>query len=116
VDAERIREVLTNLIANAIKYTPDEGKIVVSARQQDRMVEVAVQDSGPGISPEDLPRLFKKFGRLEGSFVASAEAGGTGLGLYITKKYVELHGGKIRVESKEGEGSSFTFGLPTTKP
>lgn len=86
--------------------------LLVSTRQKDQMIEISVQDQGPGISEEDRNRLFQKFGRLEGSFVASAERGGTGLGLYITKRLVELHGGKIWVESGEGKGSTFTFSLP----
>lgn len=109
MDIDRTREILVNLIGNALKYTPNQGRIEILAKEQKDGVVVSIHDSGKGIAKEDLPRLFQKFGRLEGSFVSSAEAGGTGLGLYITKGLVELQGGKIWVESEKGQGSTFSF-------
>lgn len=129
VDAARIREVLVNLVGNALKFTR-QGEVVVSARvcpyasaseeksggesKGKGYVWVVVKDTGVGIRKEDLPRLFKKFGRLQqGDFSKMAESqGGTGLGLYISKGIVELHGGKIWAESELGKGSTFTFSVP----
>ncbi len=111
-DEEKIREVLLNLIDNAIKFTPEKGKIVVSCRRRGKMVETAVMDTGAGIAKEDFPKLFQKFGRLEHSFATMAESGGgTGLGLYIVKRITDLHRGKIWVRSQKGKGSTFTFSL-----
>lgn len=111
MDVDRTREVLVNLVGNALKYTPNKGKIDISVSEKDGWIEVSVHDSGKKISKEDLPRLFQKFGRLEGSFVSSAEAGGTGLGLYITKGLVELQGGRIWVDTEVKIGTSFVFTL-----
>lgn len=115
-DNDKIREVLTNLLDNALKFTPKKGKIIVSLRRRGKMVETSVADTGPGISKEDLPKLFQKFGRLEHSFATMAESGGgTGLGLYIAKKIINLHSGKIWVQSQKGKGSTFTFSLRVAK-
>jgi len=111
-DPGKIREVLVNLVGNAIKYT-DSGEVTVSVEKgDDGFVITTVSDTGRGISPDDLGKLFKKFGRLDNSFVTTAESGGTGLGLYIAKSLVEAHGGKITVESELGKGSAFRFTLP----
>ncbi len=110
-DAGKVQRVLRNLIDNAIKFT-DKGSVTVDAYQQGKFVKVNVEDTGRGIAQEDLPRLFKKFGRLESDFVTAAEAGGTGLGLYIGRALVEKMGGKIGVESDVGKGSTFSFTLP----
>lgn len=113
IDSKKVREVISNLIGNAIKYTPQNGKIVISAaRKGIKNVIVSIKDTGPGISDEDKARLFKKFGRLEGSYKTVGEAGGTGLGLYICKNIVALHGGEIWVESDSGQGSTFSFSIP----
>jgi len=109
MDTDRTREILVNLTGNALKYTPNQGRVEISVKEQKDGVKVSIHDSGKGIAKEDIPRLFQKFGRLEGSFVSSAEAGGTGLGLYITKGLVELQGGKIWAESEKGQGSTFNF-------
>lgn len=110
VDPDRIREVLVNLVGNAVKFTGPGGEVMVSARKVGNFVEVAVTDNGPGIPKQDLPRLFQKFGRLSHSFTTAAEtAGGTGLGLYIAKGIIDLHNGKIWVKSEAGKGSSFYF-------
>jgi len=111
IDENRIREVLMNLLGNALKFTPENGKITVSARKQGKMVNISVVDTGKGIARNDIPKLFQKFGRLEHSFALISETSGTGLGLYITKSLVGLHGGKIWVKSTPGKGSTFTFSL-----
>lgn len=114
VDPDKIHQVLLNIIGNALKFTPAKGKITITAKQIDEKIHVAVADTGKGISSEDQEKLFKKFGRLEHSLVSVAEAGGTGLGLYITKQLVEFHGGDIWVKSELGKGSTFEFTLPIT--
>lgn len=111
-DEEKIREVLLNLLDNALKFTSQKGKITVSVRRRGKMVEISIADTGVGIAKEDLPKLFQKFGRLEHSFATMAESGGgTGLGLYIVKRIINLHRGKIWVNSQKGKGSTFTFSL-----
>lgn len=112
-DSDKVHQVLLNLLGNAIKFTPQGGRIVISFFSDGDIVEVSVKDSGVGISKEDLPRLFQKFGRLDDSYVAAATSGGTGLGLYISKNLVTLMGGKIWAQSEgSGKGSSFIFSLP----
>lgn len=118
-DRNRVKEVLINLLGNALKFVVTGGITIKFKMQKSKtknkeqeFVEVSVYDTGPGISEEDLTRLFSKFGRLENSYVSIATNGGTGLGLYISKSLVELMGGKIGVESKLGEGSRFWFTLP----
>jgi signal transduction histidine kinase len=101
--------VAFNLLSNAVKFTPDGGRVRVTAHRLDGEVHVAVSDTGVGIAPEDLPHLFEEF-RQVGQGRAQAE--GTGLGLALAKKFVELHGGTIRVESAPGAGSTFTVSLP----
>jgi signal transduction histidine kinase len=110
-DAEKIHQVLENLVGNALKFTPKNGSITMSVKQKDDLLEISVADTGQGIRAEEIPLLFKKFGRLENSLVAMP-GNSTGLGLYISKQYVELHGGKIWVESTPNKGSTFTFTLP----
>jgi signal transduction histidine kinase len=110
-DREKIHQVLENLIGNAFKFTPTNGKVTLSAKEVPSYVEISITDTGPGISPEDLPKLFQKFGRLENSLIAT-NGPSTGLGLFICKQYVELHKGKIWVTSKLGLGTTFTFTLP----
>lgn len=112
-DGEKIREVLINLIGNAIKFTPKDGKVTVSFKENSEMLETSITDTGMGMKEEDLAKLFQKFSRLDSSYTAIAEGGGTGLGLYICKLLVELHGGKIWATSGGlGKGSTFTFTLP----
>ncbi|MFQ6050724.1 MAG: MEDS domain-containing protein [Candidatus Hydrothermarchaeota archaeon] len=112
IDRERIKEVLTNLISNAIKFTPEGGKIKVNIENRKEDVLVSVSDNGPGISEEDQKRIFDRFYKVESSLTRSVE--GTGLGLSIAKGLVELHGGKIWVESELGKGSTFYFTIPKT--
>ena len=108
VDIEKILRVLLNLISNAIKFTPDGGTISISARQIDNnFIEVSVKDNGSGISKDDIPKLFEKFSQAK-----NYKKEGTGLGLSICKSIVELHHGKIWVESIQGNGSTFFFTLP----
>lgn len=110
VDTLRITEVLSNLISNGINYTPSGGKITVSLEQKGVEIITHVQDNGKGISKEALPHLFTKFFRVKNKMEQGTK--GTGLGLYISKSIVEIHGGKIWAESEEGKGSIFSFSLP----
>jgi PAS domain S-box-containing protein len=109
VDPDRLREVITNLFDNGVKYT-EEGKISIGLTGNDQVVQLFVRDTGPGIPPEDVPHLFQKFYRVDSS--ATRAIGGTGLGLFICRKIVELYGGRIWVESELGKGSTFYINLP----
>lgn len=111
-DPLRLRQVLRNLVGNAIKYTPPQGQITVKARLQDRHVEISVQDTGLGIPEKDLAHIFDRFYRVQADDRADIE--GNGLGLAIVKAIVEQHGGRIGVESTWGQGSCFHFTLPVT--
>jgi signal transduction histidine kinase/DNA-binding response OmpR family regulator len=115
VDADpmRIGQVATNLIGNAIKFSPEKGRIEVFASGDESQVTLSVKDYGRGISSRDLNRLFQRFAQLDSS--TTRKAGGTGLGLVISKGIVEQHGGKIWVESAEGQGSTFSFSLPRVR-
>jgi len=143
-DPGKIKQVLLNLVGNAIKFTPEGGQVTVTARQvpggygepanrrtgeapvpilrltdssvppQGGFLEISVQDTGVGIKPEDLGKVFEEFQQVEASEIAQAE--GTGLGLTLAKKFVEMHGGKIWVTSEVGMGSTFTFTLPVAAP
>src|SRR5258708_21100728 len=109
VDQPRFKQVLVNLVSNAIKYSNKEGVITVAVRRFVNEIEVEVRDQGLGIKPEDLARLFHAFQQGKN---ARGSAEGTGLGLVITKRLVELHGGQISVESEWGKGSTFRFRIP----
>ncbi len=109
VDPDRIREVITNLFDNAVKYT-DQGKITIGLSGDDQVVQMYIKDTGVGVPPEDIPHLFQKFYRVDNS--ATRTIGGTGLGLYIGRKIVELYQGRIWVESELGKGSTFYINLP----
>ena len=111
LDATRIAQVVGNVLENAITHTPASGGITVSAHAAAHAVNVAVADTGPGIAPEALPRLFDRFYRADPS--RSRSTGGTGLGLTIARRLVEAHGGAIEAESVVGQGSRFTIRLPT---
>lgn len=109
VDQERIREVIVNLFDNAIKYT-STGKITVGLTGDDKIVQIRLQDTGQGIPPEDVGHLFQKFYRVDNS--ATRSIGGTGLGLFICRKIVEMYNGRIWVESQVDKGSTFFINLP----
>jgi len=113
VDFDRMVQVLTNLVSNAIKFSPVGGRVRVSARVTGGEVELRVSDQGRGIAPQDLSRLFGKFQQLDGSNVR--EVGGTGLGLAICRGLVEEHGGRIAVESQPGAGATFIVSLPVPR-
>ncbi len=113
-DERKIKQILVNLLSNAIKFTPNGGKIALRARLTDSLAEVSVSDTGIGIAPEDHRRIFDEFRQVGGDYARKGE--GTGLGLTLAKKFVELHGGKIWVESELGRGSTFTFTLPVRAP
>ena len=108
VDAHRMIQAIVNLLSNALKHTPSPGVVDVEAHTDEEGVRISVRDHGPGISPDDLSKLFHPFHQLD----PTRTAGGTGLGLVITKGIVEQHGGSIAVTSRLGEGSSFTIVLP----
>jgi phosphoglycerate-specific signal transduction histidine kinase len=109
VNSERLREVVMNLIENAFKFT-SEGGVKITLEGNDAEVTVAVADTGLGIAAEDIPHLFQKFYRVDSS--ATRTIGGTGLGLYLCRRVVEAFNGRIWIESKLGEGSTFKFTLP----
>lgn len=111
-DAERMYQVLFNLLDNAVRFTPAGGRVRVTAAGHNGSVDVAVEDTGPGIPAEHLPRLFERFYRIDTS--RSRDEGGTGIGLAIARSVVEAHGGRIWAESEPGRGSTFTFELPVT--
>lgn len=112
-DPQKIKQVLVNLLGNAIKFTKEQGEITISAEHKDGFVAISVKDTGTGIKEEDIPKLFTKFGKLETSFSKSSNVKGAGLGLYICKKLVEMSGGTISVKSNLGEGSVFSITLPS---
>ena len=109
-DERRIRQVVFNLLSNAVKFTPEGGAVEVSAARLNGEVRVSVSDTGAGIAPDDRERIFEEFQQTEAG-VDQRE--GTGLGLALSKRYVELHGGRIWVDSEVGEGSTFVFTLPS---
>jgi two-component system phosphate regulon sensor histidine kinase PhoR len=109
-DREHLERVLVNLIQNAIKFTPAGGKVGVGARAMPEGVEVTVSDTGAGIFPEDIGRVFERFYKAD----RARQSGGTGLGLAVAKHTVEAHGGTIEVRSEPGKGAVFTFTLPAT--
>lgn len=107
IDAVKIKQVVINLVANALKFTPAGGQVKVKATAHSSQVEVSVSDTGPGIKTENFDKLFKPFSQIH----LSGQPG-TGLGLYIVKNLVELHGGKVYVKSQLGKGTTFRFNLP----
>jgi signal transduction histidine kinase len=108
-DRDRVLQVLSNLLGNAVKFTPRGGDVLVLASARDGVVEVAVADTGAGIAPEQLPHVFDRF------WQGDARRKGAGLGLAIARGIVEAHGGSIRAESDPGRGSTFTFTLPAAR-
>jgi len=110
-DLPRLQQVLVNLIHNSVKFTPAGGGITLSAKMDGKSIRFSVRDTGQGIPAEDLPRIFERFYRVD----RSRTGGGTGLGLSIARHIVEAHGGSIRAESREGEGSTFYFDIPANQ-
>ena len=135
-DERKLKQIMFNLLSNAVKFTDDGGSVSVRARgtkdegretrdesvlhpseavvHRPSFIEISVSDTGIGIKPEDMSKLFKEFSQIESSYEKKYE--GTGLGLALTKRFVELHGGSIRAESKWGKGSKFTFIMPVKQP
>ncbi|CAN5209816.1 hypothetical protein BH09PAT2_BH09PAT2_10090 [soil metagenome] len=114
-DKIKIREVFQNLVGNALKFTPPKGRITIHITNKDHDVEVAVEDTGPGIPADAIPKLFQKFSKIDYSYANHVNQPGTGLGLYISKQIVSLHGGQIEVESTVHVGSTFIVTLPAYK-
>ena len=110
-DPDRMEQVMVNLLHNAIKFTPPNGAITVTARLEGNLLVFAVKDTGVGISPDDLPRIFERFYKAD----RARSGGGTGLGLSIARHMVEAHGGHIWADSTLGIGSTFYFSLPVEK-
>jgi two-component system sensor histidine kinase BaeS len=106
-DPQRVRQVVANLVSNALRHAPESGRVVVSAVQRPAGLQISVADDGPGIAPEDLPHVFDRFWRG-----GKSRLGGSGLGLTIARELVRAHGGEIWVESEPGAGSTFRFTLP----
>ena len=109
-DPDKITQVLTNLISNSIKFTPEDGRITLGIKNKKNAVEISIQDTGIGISGQNIAGLFDRFSQFDR--VNGPGEKGTGLGLAISKEIVEMHGGRIWVKSKPGKGSTFTFSLP----
>jgi len=109
-DERKLKQILLNLLSNSVKFTPAGGRVNVAAHHLDGCVEIAVSDTGIGIAPQDQAAVFEEFRQVGADYTKKSE--GTGLGLALTRKFVELHGGAIRVESELGKGSIFTFTLP----
>ena len=109
-DERKFKQIVVNLLSNAVKFTSDGGRVDVSAKLANDSVEIAVADTGIGIAPEDQAAVFEEFKQVGRDYTRKAE--GTGLGLALTKRFVELHGGAIRLESALGKGSTFTFTIP----
>jgi signal transduction histidine kinase/HAMP domain-containing protein len=112
-DERKFKQILLNLLSNAVKFTPDGGRVEVDARKNGNSVEVSVKDSGVGIAKEDHGAVFEEFRQVGRDYTTKQE--GTGLGLALTRRFVELHGGKIWVKSAPGKGSTFTFTLPLSR-
>jgi signal transduction histidine kinase len=108
-DERRLRQVIFNLLSNAVKFTPEDGTVIVATSRVDGDVRVSVTDTGPGIAPEERERIFEEFHQTD---VGLQQREGTGLGLALSKRLVELHGGRIWVESTVGRGSTFNFRIP----
>jgi signal transduction histidine kinase len=109
-DERKFKQILLNLLSNAVKFTPEGGQIKVEAGLSESAVIISVADTGIGIAPEDHEAIFEEFRQVGKDYAKKRE--GTGLGLTLTKKFVEMHGGKIWVESDLAKGSKFTFTLP----
>jgi len=103
-------QILVNLLGNAVRHSPQGGTVTITFDRTDGFARAHVADQGPGIAAEDQPRIFEEFRQVGTDYAHKSE--GTGLGLTLAKKFIELHGGKIWVDSEVGKGSTFTFTLP----
>jgi len=112
-DERKFKQILVNLLSNAVKFTPDGGRIDVNARREEDNVVIAVHDTGIGIAAQDQAAVFEEFRQVGRDYTNKQE--GTGLGLTLTKKFVELHGGRIWLDSEPGKGSTFTFTIPVKR-
>ena len=113
IDKEKVEKIITNLLSNAFKFTPEGGKVDFTVEKLIKDVEIKITDSGIGIQKERIDNIFDRFYQVDGSHTRENE--GTGIGLALTKELVELHKGNIKVESKEGEGTTFRLLLPLGK-
>ena len=109
-DERKVKQILLNLLTNAVKFTPDGGRVDVIARRIGDVLEISVRDTGIGIATADQEAVFEAFRQVGRHYTNKQE--GTGLGLTLTRRFVELHGGSIRLQSTPGKGSTFTFTLP----
>jgi signal transduction histidine kinase len=109
-DERKVKQILLNLLSNAVKFTPEGGRVGVTATAAKDLITITVSDTGIGIAPEDQAAIFEEFRQVGRDDARKQE--GTGLGLTLAKKFVELHGGRIGVQSHVGQGSTFTFTLP----
>jgi signal transduction histidine kinase len=112
-DLDKVRQVLVNLVENAIKYSPDGGRVEVGVKARDDFVRFHVRDEGLGVAPEEEERIFEKFYRADPQMTRGV--GGTGLGLYICKELIGRMGGRIWVEANQNKGSTFAFELPAAE-
>jgi signal transduction histidine kinase len=112
-DERKFKQIVVNLLSNAVKFTPDGGRVEVDARKDGKAVEVSVKDTGVGIAQKDQEIVFEEFRQVGRDYTNKQE--GTGLGLALTRRFVELHGGKISLKSAPGKGSTFTFTLPLNR-
>jgi signal transduction histidine kinase len=112
-DKAKLRQILYNLLTNAIKFTPENGEVSVSIDKTDNGIQVSVKDTGIGIPAEMQEEIFSPFTQVDAS--SKRRYGGTGLGLALVKKFVEMHNGKVWLESEEGKGSTFTFTIENQK-
>jgi signal transduction histidine kinase len=111
-DERKIKQVLLNLLSNAVKFTPEGGQVDVRATVSDGIAEVSVTDTGVGIAPEEQEAIFEEFRQVG---AAAKKVEGTGLGLTLSRKFIELHGGRIWVQSQVDVGSTFTFTIPVRR-
>ncbi len=115
LDPIRFSQVLTNILDNALRYTPEEGRVVMAAKQIENEIEISIEDNGEGVTPEEAAHLFDRFYRADPSRTRDRDAGGSGLGLAIAKSIIEMHKGRIWVESEKGKGMKIIIRLPISK-
>ena len=113
-DADRLQQVAWNLLANAVKFTPQRGVVDIYLNRRDALAELRIEDSGPGIPPEFLPRMFERFTQADGS--STRTHGGLGLGLAIVRHLIELHGGTVEATNRKDSGAIVTAKLPAVEP